>query len=362
MKATIATAELQRALARLKPVCGGTATLPILNTVLISPEKGALVLRAFDLDTDVTVRLPANCSANEGLAVPGARLLSAVSKIAEKEVELRSEKGKFVIAAADWWLKLFALPAAEFPPFPESAAMSELTIDGTALARSLRACLRFVSDDETRYVLCGVWFTATSDELRMVSTDGRRLFSASIEVHPLPALSAIVPAEVVKLLIDLGDGQSSVRLRFGESSMEAEAGDWTLRAKLIEGEFPGIEKVIPPAGAAHQLRLPRKALLAAIPFLEAVAVKGTHTVRIQVETGGQVRVHLSTPDVGEAEALLTSGGPCDPLNVAYNAEFLRDALSGFDGDDVTLEMEDANSPCRVAEGGQLAVLMPMRIS
>jgi DNA polymerase-3 subunit beta len=353
--------ELRMALARLKPVFSGASTLPILSMVLVEPEAGGFRLAATNLDTHMSVSIAGDVGDLKPLAVPGARLLKAVANIPGEELRLSLEKRTLTLSTDHWRLKLFTLLAEEFPPapaLPDSA--EEFEVQGDTFALALGAALRSVSDDGTRFVLNGVLFCHAEKRLQLVATDGRRLFVTKLPADAPEGLQAIVPKLAVERLIAMSAGEEVVSLRFGDNLLEATAGEWTLRTKLIEGNYPNYDQCIPERGAKHRIVAPRAELLAALPFVEITA--GAEPTMVLMVKDGSLTVQSSMPDVGEAEVTMPVREEGGYLKTAFNPGFFGAVLKSFQGETVSIEIADEASPALLEEAESLAVLMPKRIS
>ncbi|MCA1659820.1 MAG: DNA polymerase III subunit beta [Verrucomicrobiaceae bacterium] len=258
-------------------------------------------------------------------------------------------------------LKLFGLDAEEFPQGTEIPVETPaIEIGAAVIAKGVQDGLLFAGTDHTRYVLCGLLFTSKNDQLRIVATDGRRLFLRKFEIAA--DCNGIVPADAARLIPSLASFSSdSVKLRFAKECVELSGAGWRLVAKLIEAQFPNYEQVIPPPESCERgFTLDHDELDHALRFAATVLVEKGGPVRV-VAGKDKVVITASQAEVGDASVEL-AGKTDQEIAVCYNALFLTQALAAVEGSEMTLRMHDAQSPTMIETGDSSLVLMPMRDS
>jgi DNA polymerase-3 subunit beta len=255
------------------------------------------------------------------------------------------------------------LPAEEFPPFPKAEGAKTLTMEQPQLRDMLRKTAYAVSNDETRYVLNGVYLNFKADKLTVVATDGRRL--ALIEHDTEVAKGAdsefILPtkavAELQHLLADKGD----LKLAVGENQLIADLGMTTLVSKLIEGTYPNFRQVV-PTETKERITLERELLLAALHRASIMASDKSQSVKFSFSKN-TLTLTANTPDVGEAKETLSVNYKGKELAVAFNPQYVMDPLRNLDADEIFLELTDELSPGVIKVNEPfLYVVMPMRLS
>jgi len=225
------------------------------------------------------------------------------------------------------------------------------------------------SVDETRYNLNGVYFEVLGDsgEIRLVATDGHRLALVDHEIEgdaSALASGVIIPRKglgELKRLVDEADAEE-IELAFANNSGLARRGDVTLVMRLIEGEFPNYNQVIPKDLTRH-LILPTDVLVQALRRVALLSSERSRAVKIEL-TEGQLVISSSNPDLGDAREELDVDYAGDALTVGFNARYLQDAIGAIQSKEIRLSFQDDLSPARVTpptDEKTLAVVMPMRI-
>lgn len=252
------------------------------------------------------------------------------------------------------------LPADEFPPPPKPLTAAPTTLDGGQVAEAIHRASGSVSEDETRYVLNGMFFAVEDGRLEIVSTDGRRLALTHL-AEKAEGISAIVPASAAVMLAGLC-AAGPFEFTAGENTFEAKASGWRLVSKLIEGTYPNWRQVMPPDGAAHCFIVDSAAFLEALAFCKTLTDSKSDAIDIALAEG-EMRITGATADIGSASAEIVAEVTGGPLTFRISVVYLIEAAATMtDGRVLTGEIADATSALRLTDGTTLTVLMPMRVA
>jgi DNA polymerase-3 subunit beta len=223
--------------------------------------------------------------------------------------------------------------------------------------------------DETRYNLNGVYLEILEDtgKLRMVATDGHRLSyvdrTLGTDIGGLAA-GVIIPRKglaELKRLVDEDDADE-VEIGFEGNSGVARKGDVTLFMRLIEGEFPKYQQVV-PSEIKSQLVIEAAGLTQALRRVALLSAERSRAVKFEL-TEGQLCLSSNNPDLGEAREELDVDYAGEELSIAFNARYVMDALNAVKAKEVRLGFQDSLSPARIVptdDDDSLAVVMPMRV-
>lgn len=220
-----------------------------------------------------------------------------------------------------------------------------------------------VSNDETRYVLNGVFMGLKGDKITVVATDGRRLalMEHDMEIPKGAEAELILPTKAVneleRLLADKGD----VKLSIGENQIVFELDGTTLASKLIEGTYPNFRQVI-PTETKERIPLEREVLLSALHRASILASEKSQSVKLNFAKN-TLTITATTPEVGEAKETLSINYKGKEITIAFNPQYMMDPLRNLDADEVFIELTDELSPGVIKVNAPfLYVLMPMRLS
>lgn len=351
-------------LQRVQNVVSTRTTLPILSNVLIQATNGGVNLTTTDLDVGVRCRVEAEVSKAGSTTLPARKLFSILKEVPAAEIEIEvDDRNAASIRCGSSFYKIMGLPEEEFPRFPESGAGKVLKIEQVVLRDMLKKTAYAVSNDETRYVLNGVFMGIKGDKITVVATDGRRLalMEHDIEVPKGAEAELILPTKAVneleRLLADKGD----VKLSIGENQIVFELDGTTLASKLIEGTYPNFRQVI-PTETKERITLERELLLSALHRASILASEKSQSVKLNFAKN-TLTITATTPEVGEAKETLSINYKGKEITIAFNPQYMMDPLRNLDADEVFVELTDELSPGVIKVNAPfLYVLMPMRLS
>ena len=177
----------------------------------------------------------------------------------------------------------------------------------------------------------------------------------------LPELEAIVPARALTELTRIAQGAENVELALHENQVVFGVDGTWLTTRRIDGQFPNYKQLVPEA-FDHEVALPREELLEVVRRVSVMAQRNS-PLRLRF-ADGELTVSAQTQDVGEARESLPVAFTGEPLEIGFNAEFLRDGIESVEGDTVRLKLISPLRPGLVqGEDGSFSYLiMPIRLS
>jgi DNA polymerase-3 subunit beta len=372
MKATIERATLLRCLSHVQSVVERRNTIPILSNVLIEAgADGTLKIMATDLDLQVVEILSAVAVETAGAITVSAHLLFDIArKLPEgSQVSLEVADNRMAVKAGRSRFQLPTLPRDDFPVIVEGELPTRFEIPAATLAQLVDGTRFAISTEETRYYLNGIFLHVSDDELKAAATDGHRLARYTLKrpdgAEGMP--DVIVPrkcvAELRKLLEEALDTNveidlSASKIRF---TMGGESGV-VLTSKLIDGTFPDYTRVI-PTGNDKLLKVDPKSFFEGVDRVATIATEKTRAVKMSLDTD-KVTLSVTSPDNGTAAEELSAVYSSEGIEIGFNANYLKDILSQFDGDSIELHLADAGAPTLIRQDDkspELYVLMPMRV-
>jgi DNA polymerase-3 subunit beta len=372
MKINVERGALLKALNHVQSVVERRNTIPILSNVLIEAGKGELKLTATDLDIEIVEALPADVLRNGSATAPAHMLYDIVRKLpdgAQVQAELlASEGGRLAVSAGTSRFELACLPREDFPQMTAGALPHKfrLAADDLKLIDKTRFA---ISTEETRYYLNGIYLHAAKDTkpkvMRAVATDGHRLARYELELPDGAAdmPGVIVPRKTVgelRKLLDDADGAidvslSDTKVQFGFNGVE-------LTSKLIDGNFPPYERVI-PSGNDKSLALEAKEFAQSVDRVSTISADKTRAVKLNLAKD-KVTLSVVNPESGTATEDVGATYSAGALEIGFNARYLLDITSQIEGKEVRFLLSDAGSPAIIEDAEDtrtLYVLMPLRV-
>lgn len=365
MRAVCVRKDLYHGVQTVSRAIAGRAAWPILNNVLIRAEHDQLRLTAFDLELGMECTVPATIEQEGSLTVTARVVLDVLSTLPDADVQLSADEQSAVnlkCEKSDYTLQ--GLPPEEFRPLPEVPDDRTFQITQAALRGMITQTIFAVSPDESRAILTGILLMLDGDKIKLVSTDTNRLAVRTSSVaNASGEASCVVPK---RALDELGrlleDEDSPVDISIADSQIKFVVNDVTVVSRLIEGQFPNFERVI-PTDYERKLTVPTDQLLACVRRASIVAREDANRVVFQVE-GDRLAIRAQSGEVGRAYEELEIVKEGDDIEIAFNAKFLTEFLSVVGTEGIFMELTGPLNQAVMKPVGKedyLYVLMPMQI-
>lgn len=373
MKVTMSKSELIKGLAKVQGIVERRNTLPILSYVLLKAEGNTVEMVSTDLEVGLKAAYGAEVHEKGTVTLMAKKAFEIARELPEEEVEIRSEPNDWVkLVSGSSNFRMVGLPKDDFPDLPKHASKSGIWISKKGVVEMVQKTAFAVSHDQTRYALNGVLLEAAAEETdgnqrcRMVSTDGHRL--AMVERDCMKGntedRSVIIPRKaVMELRRVLEDEQAEeVQLDFQENHIFFVGEKVSLAARLIEGQFPEYQQVIPKE-IRRRATIDREPFNQVLKRVSILSADRTSPVRFSFSDQSLV-ISTNNPDVGEANESLTIIYEGEPIDLGFNARYVLDVLSVVDAERIVLEMNEPLSPGLITpetDRGYRYVVMPMRL-
>lgn len=368
MEFTIQRSELLAGLYLTQGIVERRTTIPILGNVLIQTGGDGIVVAATDQEIAVRRQCTAAVKKKGTITVGARKLYEMVREIPEGDVRIRQQDNNWIeVSAAKSRFRVVGLDPREFPAMPEPPADApSVRVSGDILTEMIEYTLFAVSGDETRVNLNGIHVEATPEgKLRFVATDGHRLAMVTRAVEHLALAAAVtIPRKaVMELRKVLESGEDLVEMTVQGGVAHASRGRVQMSMRLVEGEFPDYNQVVPKK-TERQAIIDATALHAALRRVSVVSSERTRGVRLQLD-GQKLELTTINPDVGEAAEEIDVEYDGSPVGVGFNARYLIDVLSVLPAEKpIELSLNDEVSPGVVRSVGDADycyIVMPMRL-
>jgi DNA polymerase-3 subunit beta len=349
-------------------VASTRSAIQALSGVQISAQPDGCELRATDMDVGLRVPLAAEVVRDGVVVLPARLLLDVVRSLPAREVslELRSPQQDVEVVSGSATFDIRTLRADDFPPFPEPDSETTVSVPTQAFVSTALKVAGSASRDETRPVLTGILVSASERELSMVATDSYRLSvkQTALEQPLSTSFEVNVPARALQELARVVAHASDDELRVAvqRNQVVFVIGRTILSSRLIEGQFPNYHQLLPES-FEHELRVASVELTEVVRRISLLAQKNA-PLRLAF-TPGELTVSAQTPDVGEAQESLPVAFDGEPLEIGFNAEFLRAGLEAVEEGDVLLKLISPLRPGLIEAGdgsGFRYLIMPIRLN
>ena len=339
-------------------------TLPILANVLLEADGETVRLTATDLEVGARVSVPAKVASKGAITVSARKLAEIVKELPAAAVSVKvGDNASVSLRCGGVTYKLLGLPPDDFPPVVPAAPESWVTLEAKTLREMLSQTGFAISHDETRYALNGVLLVLQGKEVLMVATDGHRLALAKRSLgRGVGGATGIVPRKaVLEIMRVLGAGED-VQIAITQNQFVLQMPNFVMTARLIEGQFPNYEAVI-PKGHPRKMVIARGAVTAALRRVSVMAEERNKPVRFTLNPAS-LRLSASSQELGEAEEALDVDYAGEELVIGFNSRYVLDAIAAIETEQVVFELKDSQSAGvikSIEDEGYCCVIMPMRI-
>jgi DNA polymerase-3 subunit beta len=376
MRLTMERETLLKGVSRTLGVVDRRGTMPILSHFLLEAGDGEVKISATDLEVSFRGSYPAMVEEPGSLTLPAHYFYNLVKELPGETLNLEgTEKSNLQVVVGKSRYQLLGLPADQYPAIPEITEENLVEVESRVLREMIEKTIFSVSVDDLQYHLSGIfWERVEAEEkflLRMVSTDGHRL---TLIERPLPESEQfaieegiLIPRKGVGEISRLLAEEEKVSLGLSRQSLALKANSKYLFIRLLEKKFPEYRRIIPESAAFHFV-VKRQDLRDTLHRISLLSTERFRGVIIKLEAE-QLEATFSNPEVGEGREVLPltleKGSPEDlPLEIGFNARYLLEPLNVIDAEEVVLEINDRDRPCRlVSKGdpGYFTIIMPMSL-
>ncbi len=365
MKAILSRAELVALIGKIQNVVPSKPSLPILANILIEAIDDQLIISATDLMVSMRAYIPAQVLEEGAIVLPARRVFQLVRELTAPQVEIHTLSPEVaLINAGSSHFKVHGMHKSEFPSLPDLSEGVQLSLPTATLREMLSKTAFAAARDDSNPVINGVFLQNTDHTATFMSTDGRRMAKIHTAVTlPSDRLgSYIIPIKAVEEMIRMLDikEEEETHLTLMGDKIALELDATTLISKLLSGQYPDIQRVIPDQ-AAHQVSLHREELISLLRQVSLFTSEKRLSVRFTFQPG---ELHLSamTGEIGEGKVQMPVNYGGEKLEIAFHPAYFLDALRHSKDEAIQLSLSDSHSPGLITDSSTAQfVVMPMRL-
>src|SRR5581483_10759093 len=326
LKITCSKDELVHGLSLVGRALSTRTAIQILSGILLEASGSEVRVAATDMELSVRATVTASVEGEGSVVLPGRTLVDIARLLPADEVTLEHRAAESVVhvssGSASYTLQTFN--AEDFPRLPDIAELQTFAVEREPLLETITRVARAASRDEARPVLTGVLVQFAGDKLVMAATDSYRLAVKETSLGAAAAeLEAIVPSRALQELARIAGDADEIAVGVQENQVLFALGDVWLTTRRIDGQFPNYRQLLPES-FEHELTIPRADLL---DVVRRAAVMIQRATPLQLRfADGEVTVVGRTHEVGESRESMPVPYTGEPLEIGFNAEFLRDGL------------------------------------
>jgi DNA polymerase-3 subunit beta len=373
---------LLRELSLVQGVVERKNTVPILANVLLSAGDDSVNVMATDLEVSVRSSLTAGVKQGGALSVSARKLHEIVKALPDADVVFKSSGENWAtITCEQSRFRIMGLPQEDFPTLPTPPKDGKVTFGIQQFKEMVHKVIFAVATDDARYALNGALVLLKKGSVSLVASDSHRLAVVSRALAgdgPSGEIRVVIPhkalGEISRIAEEVG---GEIIFSRHENQIFFEMGRCTLTSRLLEGQFPNYEKVL-PKGNDKRVELGRGAFGDAVRRVSLIANERNRAVKLSLSKG-KLEISSKNPELGEASETLGVDYSGGDVEIGFNAKYLLDFVAATNCDNISFELkdeatqgllkplpapDDGAKKGKAAKPGEAAyqyVVMPMRI-
>jgi len=366
MKFIINREEILLPLQQIVSVIEKRQTMPILSNVLLVIEDGQLILTGTDLEIQIIAKIDIATATPGSITVPARKFLDICRLLpSSAEIKFEQQDDKVKIASGRSRFSLSCLPADNYPEFAESELENHLSINAGKFKKALDKTVFCMANQDVRYYLNGLLFNVSNSKLKMVASDGHRLsiYEDTLDQPTGVEARVILPRKgVIELSRLLDDPDAELKVEFSSNNIRIFIKNLIFSAKLVDSKYPDFSKVFQQE-FFNQIHIQKQTLKEALTRVAILSNEKFKGVTFDI-TPESLKISTHNPEHDEAEEELAIEYAGESLTIAFNAQYLLDAVSNLDSELAVLTIASNASSCFIDEPGDCGykfIVMPMRL-
>lgn len=366
MKISLLQQDLVGPLQSVSRSVGVRSTLPVLDNILLATEGSKLKIAATNLEVGVIKQIPVEVIEPGEITVPAKTILEIIPSLKQAKLELETSSEQLQISSGKFQAKINGISASEFPVIPQSEGQG--VIFPKEVLSGVATILFAAAVDEGRPVLTGILAQSDGETLDFVATDGFRLAHRQVKLpsKKVTQFRSLIPKktleEVVKILSEEEADEVTMTTSKDQNQAMFKTPQTLLSSRLIEGNFPSWEKIIPKEITTRVI-LDKEEIVKAVKL--AVVFARTEGYVVFKMEKGKLQLESSAKELGSQENEVEGQVEGSDLTLAISGKFLTDALSAAPSTQVMMEFSGTLTPLLIKPVGVEGleyVIMPVRIN
>ncbi len=353
MKIHVGKQLIESMLINLQPFLEKKDATQITSHVYFKAINDLVTLKASDGEIGLVINSSNMIIEEEGsFTVNGKKLLDIIRTFKEEEITLKKNEDNIIIKQNSSKFKLPTFNPKNYPSFPLIENKPQITLDSLNLIKGLKKISPAIDNNNPKYELNGALLDIKESETKVVGTDTRRLAINTLTNTSTQAFSLIIPKkailEIQKLFID------NINIYYDDTNLIIQNEQYYLFTRLINGNFPDYERIIPNQGRL-EVTLPKKEMLDAIKMITPISEE----IKINFLSDRLVFNSLTADNVEAKTELLIPTGLNETFELNVNSRYLLDFISQVDDSTFKIILNEPTLPFILKEKEFITVIMPI---
>lgn len=363
MKFSIQREHLVSIIGIIQGVVPTKPVIPILSNVLVQTQKDLVRFTVNDLTVSIFAEVEAGVEETGSVTLPAKRFFQLVRELTAPEIMIQSDpEGLTHIMAGTSHFRIHGMDHKEFPAFPEIDRSLSFSVDSAFIKDMLTNTSFAAARDDSRKVLNSIFMQIENGKIIFVGTDGKKLAKIEREVpfETKNTSSSIIPLKAVEEMSRLLDEEDKVQMTIMEDKIALETSHLCLVTKLLSGEFPDYQRVIPVEENTYKISIHREELLTLLKQVSLFTSHVAQSVKLTFHKG-ILALQTANSQLGEGKVYMPVDYEQNLFEIAFHPQNFIDVLRHCKDDIIRLDVTDSFNPGSIKDSADTHfVLMPMR--
>ena len=374
MKAILSKKNIEQGIALAAKAISSKTPFPIISHFLLEAKNNRLKISATDLEIGIEISVKADIEEDGSFTVPARTFQDIISLTDGDSIFLykNEDSSNLEITSTSSSCNIMTLNSDEFPLMPHSDDEPILSMLQKDLKDAVKGIIfSIAAQEETRAVLTGVLIIVKNNSARFVATDGKRLAISDVPVSSNfeEEVSYIIPGKTLsEISKSITNPEEYVYVGIKNSQIFFNMGDVLVISRLLEGNYPKFEQVI-PSSSENKITINRNEFMSSLKYILVMAQEKNFPKLIKVKfTNGKLILKSNTPDLGSASREIDCNFEGEDIEIAFNGQYFLDVLSVLKSENILFEFTNDTSPGvirpleeNVSNENYMCVIMPIVI-
>lgn len=321
-----------RGVAHAAPIAGRNSQLPILQNILLRAENNILSLITTDLEIGITSIVGGKMEQEGNCVIPAKRFMEYVQQLPKTSpVTLEKREGRVFVSTKGFKAQFLSVDPDEYPLLPEGSDEGGMAISGALFCSALSQTVFSAAKEETRPEIRSVYVVWKDGGIHVAATDSFRLAEYTAVLPSKTDFSLLLPLASAHEVIRLFHDKSELVITLHDNYVSFGSGDIQLTSRLVDGEYPKYEDIIPVGHTTH-IQMEKDEFLRALKTLSVFLPKESRRVSLSIRPhDGEVIASVVGGEMGQGEVVINIEGDGEDVDVLMNIQYLMDGIVHFSG-------------------------------
>ena len=365
MKIRVERSVFLDAVLKMQKTVGAKSSMPVLEGILLSAEKGLLTLSSYNLEMGMKKEIYASCEKSGDIVINARLLADILRRLNGLQVEIETDdRLNCHIKSGEANFDIIGMNATDFPEMPSVGEGNTISIEADIMADMIKTTIFAAATNEgAKPILTGINFCVEDSNLRLVGIDGYRLAVRTEKVKETKNIEFTVSNKAVSEVLKLiGEDSKTVEIKVSNRLISFKIDGYDFISRLIEGEFVNYKKTLPEAHKQRVIVNTRDL----INTIERVSllISESFSTPIRCYFNELNVVFTCATTVGRATETFNTKLEGESFEIGLNSRYLLDALRAIEDEEIQILFNGPNAGILLIplEGENFKyMIMPMRL-